>query len=487
MNALPSLDAWIAAEARVAAARMLQAISATDLVMERPGFGQRVIPRPGSVLASPVPARYDPDPDYFFHWFRDSAIVIDALRVAVLAGYTGRSAVSRFREFLQFSLSLHSLDGRKYLERRNFRAGVQPAFRQYLRPDPEIAALSGGAVLADVRVNADGTPDLIRWSRPQTDGPALRCLALLRWWQQFPNLRQDPGLRAALSQVLSTDIAFTLARVREPCGDIWEEETGYHYYTQLLQAEALRTGAEWLEASGEPASARVGRIAAEQTLTLLDGLWRGDGGFYRSRSAPRSAAAGKDPDIAVILAVLHAGRASGRHSVLDPRAQATLTALEELFEAEYVINRERPPGRGTALGRYAHDSYYGGGAWYLATLAAAEFYFRLAQALRSSAVMPLVPANARFRQRLGAIEGAHGEDWARHAVERGDAIMRTVQAFTPASGELSEQFDQSTGAQTSAKHLSWSYAAFITAAARRAEAARPTRGADPEAMPAGTA
>ena len=51
------------------------------------------------------------------------------------------------------------------------------------------------------------------------------------------------------------------------------------------------------------------------------------------------------------------------------------------------------------------------------------------------------------------------------AIERGDAIMRTVQAFTPATGDLSEQFDRTTGAQTSAKHLTWSYAAFITAAA----------------------
>jgi glucoamylase len=488
VSALPELDGWIAAQARFAAAQMLEAISATHLVMERPGFGQRVIPRPGSVLASPVPAYYDPDPDYFFHWFRDSAIVIDALRIALLAGYTERSAVSRFREFLQFSRSLHSLDGREFLERSNFRARVQPAFLQYVRPDAELAALSGDGVLADVRVNADGTPDYIRWSRPQTDGPALRCLAMLRWWQQFPDLRQDLALSGALSDVMRTDLAFTLARVREPCGDIWEEDTGYHYYTQLLQAEALSRGAEWLEASGDPASAHAGRIAGDQTLTLLDDFWRGDGGFYRSRSTTGSAGPAKNPDIAVVLAVLHAGREGGRHSVLDPKVQATLTALEELFDAEYAINRERPPDRGPALGRYANDRYYGGGAWFLATLAAAEFYFSLAQALRRGGHMAVVPANARFRQRLGAGQAAvDGEELPRLAIERGDAIMRTVQAFTPGSGELSEQFDQTTGAQTSAKHLSWSYAAFITAAASRAEAIRPTRTADPGARPADTA
>jgi glucoamylase len=102
--------------------------------------------------------------------------------------------------------------------------------------------------------------------------------------------------------------------------------------------------------------------------------------------------------------------------------------------------------------------------------------------------MAVVPANARFRQRLGATEPvADGAELARLALERGDAIMRTVQAFTPESGELSEQFDQTTGAQTSAKHLSWSYAAFITTAARRAQASRSIRAADVATKPAGTA
>ncbi len=482
-----TLDEWIAAEARFATASMLGAISATHLVTERPAFGQRVIPQPGSVLASPVPAHYDPDPDYFFHWFRDSAIVIDALRVALAAGYADRSMIIRFREFVEFSRALLSLDGRAFLRNSEFRAKVQPAFLEYVRPDAEIAALSGETVLADTRVNADGTPDFIRWSRPQADGPAMRCLAMLRWWQQVPDLQRDPTLRRALSEVISADLAFTLAYLRKPCGDIWEEASGCHYYTQLVQAEALEHGAEWLEGTGLHTRAQAGRVAAQETLARLDGLWNPAAGFYRSRTAVESGGPERGLDIAVVLAVLHAGRASGRHSVLDPKAQATLAALEELFEALYAINRERPPGRGPAMGRYADDRYYGGGAWFLATLAAAEFYFKLAQALRSGATIAIVPANSRFRQRLGAAEPvAGGKELALLAVRRGDAIMRTVRAFTPAEGDLSEQFDRTTGAQTSAKHLTWSYAAFLTAAVSRARACRSIPAADPASKPAGT-
>jgi len=115
---------------------------------------------------------------------------------------------------------------------------------------------------------------------------------------------------------------------------------------------------------------------------------------------------------------------------------ATLKRLETLFDASYAINRDRPAGRAPALGRYAGDKYYSGGAYYFSTLGAAEFSYR-------------------------------SGDFA-----RGDAYMETVRAFTPPSGDLSEQFDQRSGAQTSAKQLAWSHAAFISCVfARRIAAA----------------
>lgn len=481
----PGLEEWIAAEARLAAVAMARAISATDLVMERPGFGQRIIPQPGSVLASPVIAHYDPDPDYFFHWFRDAAIVIDALRVALAQGYLDRSAVARLGEFVQFGLTLLTLDGGTLLRRHDLRAAVQPPFLQYLRSDEELRALSGQAVLADTRVNADGSLDFIRWSRPQTDGPAMRALAGLRWWRELAQSEEHSRLRSALSKLLDADLAFTLAYIRQPSSDVWEERSGYHYYTQLLQAEALRGGDAWRESTGEPGNTDRWSEAIEETLARLDGFWDASQGFYLAHGPAGPGEQGLD--ISVVLGVLHAGRASGRHSVLDPRAQATLTALEELFEARYAINHGRAPGRGPALGRYGADRYYGGGPWYLATLAGAEFYFRLAQALGRGATLAQVPENARFRERLEI--GAAATDpreQAQRALARGDSIMRTVQAFTPQSGELSEQFDQSSGHQSSAKHLSWSYAAFITAAAQRRQARRAIEGSDPEALGANT-
>jgi glucoamylase len=99
------------------------------------------------------------------------------------------------------------------------------------------------------------------------------------------------------------------------------------------------------------------------------------------------------------------------------------------------------------MGRYAGDVYYSGGAYYFSTLGAAEFCFR----------------------------AAAGCEDAPRWVEKGDAFLATVRAFTPQTGELSEQFDQRTGAQRSARHLAWSYAAFISCLHARRAVAGPGR------------
>jgi glucoamylase len=170
-------------------------------------------------------------------------------------------------------------------------------------------------------------------------------------------------------------------------------------------------------------------------------------GYYRSRMLANGGPSAKALDIAVILSSIHAFGNESSNGVADPRMHATLARLDALFDAAYPINRGRPAGRGPAMGRYAGDVYHSGGAYYFSTLGAAEFCFRAAAVC----------------------------DDARHWLERGDAYLATVRAYTPASGNLSEQFDQRSGAQTSAKHLAWSYAAFISCvfARRIAVAARP--------------
>jgi glucoamylase len=431
------LEPWLDAQLRRSAAGMMASVSPVGLVKERPGFGQRLGAVRGAIVASPVLASWDPEPDYFFHWFRDSALVVDALRLLHEDGSAGDSALAIQGDFLRFSLALHELDGAALAADAAWRARVAPDFRRFLRTDAELAAVRGPAVGAESRVNPDATLDISRWSRPQHDGPPLRALVLLRW----------PGAAAAppgsdLARLVEADLDFARERWRLPSFDIWEEESGRHYYILRVSAAALEAGADWFEARGAAARAHDCRAEAVAARAALDGLWDAPGGFLRSRELGDGRRSSKALDISVILAAIHAPDGAA-HSPADPRQQATLDRLDALFDAQYPINRDRPAGRGPALGRYAGDTYFSGGAFYFSTLGAAEFCFRAAR---------------------------HGDApaWLR----RGDAYLETVRAFTPADGALSEQFDQRTGAQTSARHLAWSYAAFISCVAARRAARR---------------
>ena len=122
-------------------------------------------------------------------------------------------------------------------------------------------------MLAEARINPDGTLDFTRWARPQNDGPALEVLALTRWRSAQPDL--DDALQAAMLELVIGDLEFIRSRAKARSFDIWEEEFGYHYYTQLVQAEALARGAEWLEEAGDAALAGACRSAADELVSSL--------------------------------------------------------------------------------------------------------------------------------------------------------------------------------------------------------------------------
>jgi glucoamylase len=240
--------------------------------------------------------------------------------------------------------------------------------------------------------------------------------------------------------LIEGDLDYTCRRAGAPCYDIWEEELGRHYYMALVHFAALQEGAQWIASAGDAHRADRYRAAADRLAGELEAFWSAEQGIYRSRIiAPRQSgpkdldqSGPKDLDMSVIFAVLHAGLESGPHSVRDQRVHATLRRLAALFAADYAINRGASAP--FAYGRYRGDIYVSGGAYYFSSFAAAEFHYRLAHAAQAPSF-----------------------------IAAGDAILAGVRRFIPASGELSEQFDRTTGAQTSARNLSWSYASFITA------------------------
>jgi glucoamylase len=427
-SAIP-LNEWADIQAQISAVKMAESVSAAWLIKYRAGFGQSIRPKPGSVIAAIGSANDESEPDYFFHWLRDSAHVMDAGLVLIGEDLAGEAWRQHFADFVRFSLELSQISGARFLAEHTEReTHTLPHLRQFLRPDAELAAVEGERVLGEVRYNADGTIDFLKWNRPQHDGPAARALTCLRFLAAgavADDLLED------MAKLLRIDLDYTLHHAGALSVDIWEEESARHYYTCLMQCEALHQGAAWAKARGDAGYATALSEAAARMESELEAFWSPEKGFLLSRIMPPGARTDKELDAAVILGVLHSGRREGSHSIADPRVAATLAKLEELFAADYALNRAA--GVGLALGRYHGDVYFSGGAYFFCTFGAAEFYYKLAAAKREPAL-----------------------------IAKGDAILAMARRSIPDTGEISEQFDQTTGAQTSAKSLTWSYASYLT-------------------------
>ncbi|WP_017998328.1 glycoside hydrolase family 15 protein [Paracoccus sp. N5] len=404
---------WIAAQRLASAQAMRGACSATHLIRRREGFGGEMRPAPGSVLASPRMASWDPEPDYFHHWIRDSAIVLRAVPLAMAADPQARGFWLRFvADFVGFSLAL-SDPGRRGPPMNPLRATTRPGLKKFLRPDAELAALSGTAWLEEPRFGPDGSPDLEQWSRPQDDGPALRASSLMAVLEALP--QADSAQARAL---IARDLAHLLRVAGRPCIGPWEEAPPRRSsFTLIVQWDALDRAGHRAEAD---------RLAAliEQAEDPVSGGWRDS-----IEAAPGAL------DAATCLAILHARRSAGPFALTAPRSRATVAGLEALFAALYPINRGRNP---PAIGRNARDVYFGGNPWYPTTLGLAELHYRIA-----------------------ALTGDT------EAFVKAEGWLALIQQVAPTPGPLPEQFDRRTGAPTGCLDLTWSAAAFLEAAAAR--------------------
>ena len=143
----------------------------------------------GSIIASP-----SKQPDYNFHWIRDSAIVIKSL---IDTYYKNKSQSKKYNIIFNNYINIEL---------------------EHIKYHP-----------AEPKFHIDGTPYLGEWGRPQNDGPALRGIVCLKLLEICPDREED------LVKIINTDITYTIDNIKNPCFDLWEEIYGFHFYTRLIQ------------------------------------------------------------------------------------------------------------------------------------------------------------------------------------------------------------------------------------------------------------
>ena len=119
-------------------------------------------------------------------------------------------------------------------------------------------------------------------------------------------------------------------------------------------------------------------------------------------------------------------------------------------------------------------SVQGGNPWYINTLAAAEqLYDALYQWKNIGSLQVTSTSLAFFRDfDSGVATGTYSSSTATYSTltsaikTYADGYFSVVEKYTPANGSLAEQFSKTDGTPLSAGDLTWSYAAFLTAAQR---------------------
>ncbi len=413
-----NLEKWIENQREICKQRLRESISATHLIHVREAFSQTVRPVKGSVLASPVSAHWDPEPDYFYHWVRDSAIVMSSIVDLALTEKDKNEREVWAQTFIDYvSFSLTSLQTGNSSEGNPLLSSTREELHQYLRSNGELSQLNGDTLLKEPRFNPDGTPDLQNWARPQLDGPALRALACLKYLSYFSECK------GTVANLLEKDLSFTLKHADSACIGPWEEDhqIDQHYFTSLCQLGALHHGKNYINGADKPILV---------LKTNLDKHWDDNAGYYRSlRSLPSMFDAGQ------FMAALHADLPYGSHSLQDTKLQSTVAAIESYFANVYEINKEKTVA---LIGRNPEDRYFGNNPWFPTCFSLAEYYYKKSKG----------------------------------TFDKGDAILTALRDYIPADGSLSEQFDRVNGQPVSAKHLTWSYAAFLSATHARQEALR---------------
>lgn len=412
-----SVADWLMKQKHVSLERMLQNISRPDTV-------------PGTVVAATTRV----NPNYYYHWVRDAALVVNTLLLAANDGVA------------------NDLDVRVDRILRDYTALSRRQQMTWTR-----SSWSG-----EPKFNPDGTAFEGDWGRPQIDGPPLRAMTLIRWAKQLILSGDDEYVRAVLydsllptQSVIKGDLEYTAHHWFETSFDLWEEVKGRHFYTLMVSMSALNDGAELAVLLGDFGAAdyysgearkilrflqaRLVDVAAARILATVD---QDEGLTYKTSQV----------DIAVVLGLLHAPSREDFLRESDSFVLLSVQKTVDAFRGLYRINRERLD-MAPAIGRYPEDLYGGatfdgGNPWILTTFAVAEFYYKRAHELAV----------------LGDFSGASD------AIRIGDSFAARVQIHTAADGALSEQFSRENGYMTSVENLTWSYASAITAALARDKA-----------------
>lgn len=402
----------------------------------------------GVIIASPSTE----NPDYFYTWSRDASLTMKMVIDEFLLGET--KFESYIEDFIHSQAVLQTVT------------------------NPSGTFLPNGVGLGEPKYNVDLTRFNGAWGRPQRDGPALRAIALIAYSNWLVSNDQEDKAKTVVWPVISNDLSYVGQYWNSTGFDLWEEVQGSSFFTTQNQFRALVEGDALAKSLGVECT---GCDQAPQVACFLnEAYWNGE--YFIANINIDTGRTGKDANTALGSIAAFDVNAKCDDPSIQPcnsRALSSFKAFVDAFRdpSVYPINEGVPQSEGIAVGRYTEDVYFDGNPWYLITAGAAEFLYDAVAQWKTQDSLTIDETSLAFFQDIYSTAEAKtytssSDEFAAiltAVTTYADSFVAVIQKYAPADGSLAEQFTKNTPfAPTSAADLTWSYAAFVSMAQRRA-------------------
>ncbi|KAI3328976.1 carbohydrate-binding module family 20 protein [Xylariaceae sp. AK1471] len=403
----------------------------------------------GVIVASPSTE----DPNYFYTWTRDASLT---MKVIVDEFLLGKKQLQPYIEdFIHSQAVLQTVT------------------------NPSGTFLPNGAGIGEPKYNIDLTRYNGAWGRPQRDGPALRAIALITYSNWLISHSQKQKAKSVVWPIISNDLSYVGQYWNSTGFDLWEEVRGSSFFATQNQLRALVEGAALAKSLGVECT---GCDQAPQVACFLqESYWNGE--YFIANINADTGRTGKDANTILGSISLFDVNAKCDDASIQPcnsRGLSNFKAWVDSFRNStlYPINNGVPKNQGIAVGRYTEDVYYTGNPWYLITAGAAEYLYDAAAQWKTQGSLSIDKTSLPFF--LDIYPAAKAKTYTpsgkspefprilKAVTDYADSFVAVVEKYTPANGSLAEQFNKTSPFKpTSARDLTWSYAAFVSMAERQ--------------------